>query len=227
MLTYTLERSNKIYILGITSLWLVVPVVLGVGEDSVCPVAHMALVMWTAVVCGVSTGTYWFMQQASPSPGVWTDHRGKMMHRADRICAPVMFVALALFFAMDCACAQHVEVMPVVVLTFYVSSRFFEVVYPHVAAATCCHLIFRYAGYWWVYIALADVSPMIFTLNSLVYWGHIRWSLERHDYVAGCLEVLTLALLMSLVNTCLPSAPRLLPSDPNAVWGRSDARLRA
>ena len=155
------DRQHKLYIMGVTSLWLVIPILFGACADPAQQTVHSALMLWTVVVCAISTATYWFIGKGSPAPSVWREGcgRGKVVQFADKLCAPLMFVVLVAFFAAGfgprpLSCWITLGAIPGTVAIFFLGSRFFELIRPYAAAATCCHLSFRYVGYWWVYLAL-------------------------------------------------------------------------
>ena len=106
--------------------------------------------------------------------------------------------------------------IPAAVGIFFLGSRFFELCKPHTLAATCCHLIFRYIGYWWVYLALTppDVDSLgfgfTFAVNSTCYWGHIAYSVMHtgrrasfrltEAYQHGCFEVICVMAALIVVK---------------------------
>ena len=218
------DRQHKLYIMGVTSLWLVIPILFGACADPAQQTVHSALMLWTVVVCAISTATYWFIGKGSPAPSVWREGcgRGKVVQFADKLCAPLMFVVLVAFFAAGfgprpLSCWITLGAIPGTVAIFFLGSRFFELIRPYAAAATCCHLSFRYVGYWWVYLALTPPTVerlgfgFSFALDSAAYWGHIGYSVWRtsrrgsefqliDDYIQGCLEVLVLVLALVIAH---------------------------
>ena len=178
-----------------------------------------ALLSFTVVVCSVSTVTYWLIGVGSPAPGAWSERFrcGPQVYFADKVCAPLLFVATVAFFATGQG-ARPLPlpvklVIPIAVAVFFLGSRYFELYWPHAqAAAACCHLMFRYIGFWWMYLALTPppVEPLgfrfSFALDSLFYWGHIVYSVVRtgrnaqfqlgDEYLRGCFEVLLLIAVL-------------------------------
>ena len=208
-------RQHKLYIMGVTSMWLVLPIMFGACARLKAWEVPIALLVWTRMTCFISTTTYFIIGLGSPTPGVWRAGWGwgKPYYYVDKLCAPVMFVALLVFFAMGhgarpLSLPVTLGAIPAAVGVFFLSSRFFELCKPHAVAATCCHLTFRYIGYWWVYLALTPPAVerlgfgFAFAINSAFYWGHIAYSIVRtgrrasfqltEDYLRGCLEIAVL-----------------------------------
>lgn len=224
------ERQHKLYIMGITSLWLVMPILFGVCAQPSQKLVHMALVSWTVIVCIISTASFWYIGKGSPQPNMWIKgyHHYKIMQIADKLCAPVMFIVLVIFFAAGfgartLSCWITVGVIPGAVVIFFLGSRFFELVQPNTLAATWCHLTFRYIGFWWVYFALTPPTveqfgfSFSFAIDSTLYWGHIGYSVFRtgrrgadfrlsDDYIRGCMEVLTLNIVLYLTHRITTSS---------------------
>lgn len=219
-------RQHKLHIMGITSLWLVVPILFGRCARS--DGASTVLLAWTSVTCFISTTTYFIIGHGSPKPGVWRAGWawGKPYYYVDKLCAPLMFAALIGIFATGHGARSlplpvTLGAIPAGVGFFFLGSRFFELCKPHAVAATCCHLTFRYIGYWWVYLALTPPAVerlgfgFAFAVNSACYWGHIAYSLVRtgrrasfrltEDYLRGCLEIAV--LMVALYVAYRASAP--------------------
>ena len=186
---------HKRYILGITSLWLIIPLL---GCSGKC-MWQLALAAWVAFACSVSTLTYWTLGSCER----------QYVYTVDKTCAPIMFIALYTFFRCDLS-ARHVSdeyqmMLPCLVAILFLASRLFEVIVINNAAATLCHLTFRYIGFWWTYLALVPEEverlgfEFSFVILSLFYWIHIYWSIirtgniknfqTRQLYASGCLEI--------------------------------------
>jgi len=204
--------QHKRYIMGITSLWLLVPVVFGSCARPERWEAPLALTIWTAIVCSVSTSCYYFL-----------DTKFAKLMLVDKIFAPVMFVALIVFFSFGHGARPlsigELVAIPSLVGVFFLSSRFFELIRPNAIAATFSHLTFRYIGYWWVYLALTppEVEPagfwVSFVIDSSLYWGHIVYSILwtgikpkfhlRSRYMTGCFELCVTITVLVCVHRAL------------------------
>lgn len=215
-------RQQKRYVMGVTSLWLVVPVVLGAcsrpssRRDPPWEVP-LSLTVWVAVVCSASTVSYYALDT------YWSG----AMFVVDRMLALSTFVVLCVFFASGYG-ARDVPTgvlisLPAAALLLFLCSRYFEVVRPtETKAATLSHLTFRYVGYWWVYLALVGpaVEPggfaISFVVDSLLYWGHVSFGIavtgrrpdfHLHDrYLIGCLELCALLFVLVFARVALAHA---------------------
>lgn len=194
--------EHRRYILGVTSLWLLVPIatsILNYSHKYSWP--QIALLSWTSMTCVVST-LFW------PSLGT---PRGPLLYRLDKIFAYIQFISLIVFFICDQSprlfSIHYAVTFPLVIVVCFAFSRFFEVVWPHDLMASISHLMFRFIGYWWTYLALTACRLTVGTVasNSVLYWGHIIYALMRtgmHDqfrarniseYCRGCVEVIALS----------------------------------
>lgn len=202
-------RARRLHVLGVTSLWLLLPVSVS-RETCACARPEARLLSgWVVVVCAVSTARYWLLGVGSLRPGVWRQGFavGKCVFVADQVCAALLFSGLVAFFALDNG--EHrvprwitLAALPAAVGLFFAASRHCELARDSPVAAMACHLVFRYLGFWWVYLALAPPDGGIaiqLAVNSTLYWGHIAYSValpgeERGcfgtAYVRGCAEVL-------------------------------------
>lgn len=197
--------EHRRYVLGITSLWLIVPVAAAFREgiDDYRWYRHV-LLAWTCLTCIVST-LFWASLGTS---------YGSCLYRTDKLCAHVQFAGLLALFAIDQACGRscfHMALtVPILILACYGGSRIFEVVHPNDPLATASHLVFRFLGYWWTYVGLVPCPPRrgYVLANSALYWGHVAYVVScvgvRPSFVAsdaaqygrGCAQVAALAALV-------------------------------
>lgn len=201
--------EQKRYVMGITSIWLLVPILFTTFEHPTEWEAFL-LLMATATICVVSTLTYWMF--GTPL-GPWFLY-------LDKAFALALFVGSCLFFYTGHGARSiHIGVLvtiPCAIAIFFIGSRVSETVLRSNAAATACHLTFRYIGFWWVYLAFTPprMEPLgfwfTFTINSSMYWLHILYSVIhtgrsstfqlRDLYIRGCLEVCCLSVATFLMH---------------------------
>ena len=171
------------------------------------PAARL-LAAWTVFVCAISTARYWLLGVGSPRPGAWRQgfRVGAHVYVADQVCAALLFAGIVAFFGFDLAERRvprwiTLAAFPAAVGLFFAASRHCELARHSPVAATACHLVFRYLGFWWVYLALTPPDgklAMQFAVDSALYWGHVAYSAARPGkggefgaaYVRGCAEVL-------------------------------------
>lgn len=212
------ERQHKLYIMGVTSVWMMFPILLHTCARSKGNFAAL-LVVWSILSCFVSTSTYYIIGSGSPMYGIWRPgwHWGKLYYATDRLCAIVLFAALFLLPMIEnnnrsLPWTATKIFFPTAVILCFLASRFFEMYTTRVMSATFCHLLFRYVGYWWVYVTITspDVEGLgfefAFFANSMCYWGHIVYSLLRtgrkvpfqltQAYCYGCFEIACLILAL-------------------------------
>lgn len=175
------------HVLGITSAWLLVPVV----EAALRGDSPSALGAWTAVAAAVSLACY---------PALGT-RLGPRALRADKACARLLFAALSCRTFATSAAATAPRAAPVVVALCYVASARQK---RGTRRALVAHLLFRYLGYWWVSAELFGPPPRAKVLwHSALYWAHAGLSAAtlvptaevRARYLCGCAEVAALGAL--------------------------------
>ena len=188
-------RGPAQYLLGITSLWMLAPV-LSVGTRPMANWSGVWLTVAMAVVSAVST-TMWFRYRTEGA-----------LYSADLWCARALFVLLVVFHAGQLGPrplnAISQILFPSAVLGLYaLASR---------PGGWMSHLLFRYVGFWWSWQAVTETTATGVLVHSTLYWGHILYSLwwtqkvrcfraEEH-YFAGCTEVVLMILLLALAGYC-------------------------
>ena len=193
------SQEHQWYILGVTSVWLLLPVTIAFQNDwSDYKWFQCALLLWTCMTCIVSTCTYPLLGSAS----------GSSIRMLDRAFARMHFVALLMFFALDLGprpfSMHYVLTFPIAVVCCYALSRMCS----NTRQSSAAHLMFRFIGYWWTYLALMSCNVhagSVWSTSSL-YWGHIVYALvqsgSQHGFVGctsgqyfrGCAEVGALAM---------------------------------
>ena len=152
-------QANQ-YILGISSLWLLIPSLGGLYGRR-----ETLLAAATLVTALVSTA-YW-------RRGL----RGSVLHAADLACARCLF-GLLLWTTGGAPIA-----LPAAAATCYVvcealfNAGDFDM-------SMWMHLLFRFLGYWWTHVAV--LGPASFRgafVLSAAYWGHVfvAWAGARRD----------------------------------------------
>lgn len=199
--------EHRRYVLGVTSVWLLLPVLAAMRGQS----SDSALLPWlaclTLVTCATST-VFW---------NALGTNREALWYGRDKACARVQFVSLFLAYALHLVPrpvgVHHVCTTPLLVLACFAASRWFECRPPQDALATASHLLFRFLGFWWTYLALTPaVDTHHVALCSGLYWMHALYTVLRtgrmrsfcarcpEEYCRGCLEVATLAVLAGLAS---------------------------
>lgn len=127
-------QANQ-YVLGISSLWLLIPGLQGLHHGR-----RTLLAAFVVTTCVVSTA-YWMR-------GI----RGSFLHTADLACARCLF--LALLYATGGAPLA----LPVAAACCYIiCESLFEA--GDYDASMWAHLLFRFLGYWWTHIAVLGPRP--------------------------------------------------------------------
>ena len=222
-------QANQ-YVLGIATLWLLIPALHGLAHRR-----HLPLSVCVLATCAVSTA-------------MWRTHvRGSFLHTADLCCSRILF-GLLLHHT-----GGRPPLLPVGAACLYVLCELLMrwPRSPDYDAAMWSHLAFRFLGYWWTHIAIigyeepplllrsfgggarsASVSeevegasegasasaswrvgvPYVYTMISVAYWGHIfaSWRgakrqgggfVAEHAYLGGCAR---LCALIAAVGSILP-----------------------
>lgn len=190
-------------IIGITSLWLLIPV--SYGTVSLLTIQEGMgwstgiLVLWTLLTSCVST-----IMWKSNVPGT-------PLHNFDLFCARVEFVVLLLYGAFvgglptwaQCVFAAAVAIVYHVTMIFEKKQMWLH--------KTWMHLFFRYIGYWWIHVSLVHEKYPLrsFFFLSLVYYSHIilkMWHLSqnmkfniKNDYEQGAIEMMVVLGISCLV----------------------------
>lgn len=195
------SREHQRYILGVTSVWLLLPVAIAFQNDwSDYEWFQRALLLWTCMTCIVSTCMYPSLSSAS----------GPFIHMLDKAFARMHFVAVLMFFALDLGprpfSKHYVLTFPIAIVSCYALSCM--CLNTSLKGHSAAHLMFRFVGYWWTYLALTSCNVHAGSVwsNSSLYWGHIVYALvqsgSQHGFVGctsgqyfrGCAEVGALAM---------------------------------
>lgn len=194
------SNEHKQFILGTTSLWLLLPFLLGLYQAARhWPTALLSVVVLVTVMT---------------STAMWYHYRpGSLLHKADIVCASVLFVCLVVFHSVAhvSGAARQLPLsvqasFPMTVIVFYAAATGLHGRPRLMLREAWCHLLFRYFGFWWSYLALVSSSMDLvdlrctFLITSGLYFGHIGvamwWSTKsrmfdsRAVYARGCMSVL-------------------------------------
>lgn len=178
----TLPHSNKI-VLGVTSLWMVIPVGWGLRQivDGTAGESVLPETVCLALVCVASTA-FW----RDPKCGSW-------LHRLDKGLAWV-FLCIMGWYSRDMGAPFLAPVVLSIVVCFLLSNYFFQhkMDYHQLLA----HLLFRCISFWWAYFLVVppdSLSVIAFVAMSCVYFGHalslhdaLEHELFQWDYPAHC-----------------------------------------
>jgi hypothetical protein len=155
-------------VIGVTSLWLLIPVLNGFASLFTKPEKQHAWAVFTLILMTLFS--------ACISTAMWKNCLGEtILYRMDLLCAKMEFTALVLYFALfrdlavwvQCFFPMGVAVMYLVTERFHSKQQWFF--------NTWAHLIFRYIGYWWCHVALIHEQHLwrSFLFLSFGYFSHI------------------------------------------------------
>ena len=146
------------HILGVTSLWMLVPVCYGLQD-------HSTLSALLATVCLVST-LFWSNPEG-----------GSALHKADK-CLSWIFCASMLWCTLRDGWRLSVWTVGInvacILVFFLLSDFFFRTNRPGLQLFS--HLMFRYAFYWWAHLLMVPAEShflLACTIMSVGYFGHV------------------------------------------------------
>jgi hypothetical protein len=187
-----MEKVNEVnevykgfkYILGITSLWILIPIYFGFITYN----GILTLIM--AITCTIST-LMWY-------EGIY----GSLLYKLDLLCARLTFVSLILLNEKN----TIQMLFAVFVLFFYILTS-----YLHsnnmMNIAIWGHIMFRYTAFWWLYVSIVlnNFNFIVFVSLSSIYFSHILYSMRfictksnfksKSRYFLGCMELLSIIIL--------------------------------
>lgn len=164
-----LPNRNK-FILGITSLWMIMPIAHGIIQWFENGISFGQKVVIAALTGSCLSSTmFWFDAR-----------RGSVFHKLDKLCAVQYVVCMVLVTALP---GQTGRRLSTGVGTFLPSSMialfllgdmcFKRSMYD---LQLSLHLLFRYVGYWWGHLLLVPMEqnfPAAFITLTVGYFGHI------------------------------------------------------
>ena len=194
---------NK-YILGITSLWLIIPFIYGILhiiEKKNFNIIFILLTLWIGLCCIISTL-------------LGLNKLGSIIHIIDIKCAEILFIILCVYFGLDIGNKIDIKmkiIFPLLVVLFYVSSVFFyNKKYNNLS--TLSHLTFRFIGFWWCFFAVYSniIDWETILILSIAYYIHILIEIQyinklykfkcNQHYIIGCSKTFSFILLCLLFH---------------------------
>lgn len=180
--------SNKC-ILGVTSLWMILPVAHAVLRWRDIDVSQKAVVFALCCACCSST-MFWFDAR-----------RGSLLHKLDKLSAVQYVVAVMFATERQRQRATGACFLFTMMLLFVLGDMCFR--RSMYRLQLTLHLLFRYVAYWWGHILLVPAKQATFLVLSAAYFGHVIALLllclkrkSRQDfYGSACLMLLILVCL--------------------------------
>ena len=208
-------KNNKIiyssrYILGITSLWLIIPFIYGIVhiiEKKQFNILFIILILWIGICCIISTL-------------LGLNKLGSFIHKLDITCARLLFIILCIYFGLDInnkinkINIKIKIIFPLFVTLFYLGSVFLSSK-NYTSLGTLSHIMFRFIGFWWCFIAVYSniIDYKILLILSIGYFSHILLELDyiyklhnfeynfrykyKKNYIKACIKTILFIL------TCL------------------------
>ena len=172
--------SSK-HILGVTSLWMVVPIYHGLRASN----GPTLLPILLACVCTVSI-VFW-------SNPIW----GSILHKLDKLLAWI-FCSVMLYSSYSNENKLSVLtlglIITLIVAFFLLSDLFFRLNYPTMQLIS--HLLFRYVFFWWSDLLMTEENSLVgFVVITIGYFGHVMLAyclmlrmpiLEQKHYWISC-----------------------------------------
>ena len=208
-----LRSEQRDYILGITSLWMLVPAahavtsLLSGGLPMELTDPHLlSMAQCEQLRRAVALST--LLPACAISLAAWRWPQNQAYAAVDRGCARTFFVGLVatnlLLRDYELAVA-----FPAGILLLYGASAASEHLgFPRARLWT--HASFRCAGFWWAYASCCNgtesIQPWYFALIMAAYWGHIGWcsnGSKGPHYATGCAVVAVMAAAATLMSPAL------------------------
>jgi hypothetical protein len=208
-----LRSEQRDYILGITSLWMLVPAahavtsLLSGGLPAELTDPHL-LSMAQCVQLRRAVALSTLLPACVISLAAWRWPQNQAYAAIDRGCARTFFAGLVATnlllqdYELAVAC-------PAGILLLYGASAASEHLgFPRARLWT--HASFRCAGFWWAYASccngIESIQPWYFALTMAAYWAHIGWcstGSKGPHYASGCAVVAVMAAAATLMSPAL------------------------
>lgn len=180
-----LPYSNKC-ILGVTSLWMILPVAHAMLRWRDIDASQKAVVLALCCACCSST-MFWFDAR-----------RGSLFHKLDKLSAVQYVVSVMFATAKQNQHGMGALLLVTMMLLFLLGDMCFR--RSMYRLQLTLHLLFRYVAYWWGHILLVPAKQTTFLVLSAAYFGHVIVLLQlclkrksRQDfYGSACLMLLIL-----------------------------------
>ena len=195
---------NK-YILGITSLWLIIPFIYGILhilEKKISNIIFILLTLWIGLCCIISTL-------------LGINKLGSIVHIIDIKCAEILFIILCVYFGLNINNEINKNnkidikikiLFPLLVAIFYLCSVILSNK-NYTNLSILSHLIFRFIGFWWCFVAIYYniIDFKIILIISLGYFSHILLELDYIYKLYNFENNLTHKYKIIYINTCIKS----------------------
>lgn len=200
------SKSNySRYILGVTSLWLLVPFICGIMhiiEKKQFNMLFIILVLWIGICCIISTL-------------LGLNKLNSLIHKIDIKCAEILFIILCVYFGLNINNEINKNnkidikikiLFPLLVAIFYLCSVILSNK-NYTNLSILSHLIFRFIGFWWCFVAIYYniIDFKIILIISLGYFSHILLELDYIYKLYNFENNLTHKYKIIYINTCIKS----------------------
>ena len=187
------------YILGITSIWLLLPISISLYNYSSYNFIEKLLIKFSIIGCIISTSCYPLL-----------NYNFKIIY-IDRLCAIIIFLLLNyITFIYNTVIQYNLLLFPINIIFFFTISRYLTLNTKFYIISTISHLCFRYIGYAWIYYILLDLNTFNILLQSCIYWIHIIISTIiissdkdfyiTQRYCCGCFELILIYCPILFIN---------------------------
>lgn len=185
------------YLLGITSIWLLLPAIKCINYDNIWKM----IILINSVAASIISIITW-------------SSINKLFLLIDKILAQILFINLLLYYYFILSYPSYVNIiLSFFVISFYSTSKYYNKK-NNLFLDSIFHMLFRYIGFWWSYIAFIqpnlDFNFLVILIGySGIYFGHIiysiQWIIYDKDfklskyYLKGCSEIVFLILILLLM----------------------------
>lgn len=154
------------HVLGVTSLWLLLPVYVGVVQTSLLTADWFGWLRLAIIVANmVASVVYW---------GCFNDEGSIALHVDVNLARLTVSTHLAYAIIRSRMHALIGVVGTALITILYTASYRASVRRSPWVVKLTYHLLFRYVGFWEVYIlhSRMPIAPVVFLVTSVVYFGH-------------------------------------------------------
>ena len=189
-------------VIGITSLWLLIPVSGGL----------LSIFKIKKPIFMTSILIFWTFTSSCLSTVMWKSYKkNRFLYKLDLICATTEFIILLLYSIFFNQFSIWINFsFPFGLLTMYIITDHYNNSHNWLAN-TWSHITFRYIGYWWCYVVLINDKNIwrSFILQSFVYYCHIFIKIKlifsnksfdiNKNYKSSVLEMIFIIILTSIL----------------------------
>lgn len=211
--------NTQIMILGITSLWLIIPSIYGlflninnvkqnINTYNIIYIINIVICVYISIVSIVST-IYWYKW-------LTTNEHYNIYYYLDCILASILFICL---IVLSCVNYNNVPtiykiLLPLVICICFGLNKYYysKKIYKY---SFICHSFFRYLGYLWTHSILLDnhTSLIHILILSIIYWGHILFiylcnnldcnttlECKKNKYIKECLILFIIIIICLIIQ---------------------------